>query len=96
MKVKIINQKIAEVNTKNSDLDLPESLIGTSLSKYLYSNGEFTTNSLWVDVSQDFDINSDIVLLKKFLDWVGLSYLETDTKEVLLLKISNYKDVDDI
>jgi hypothetical protein len=48
MKVRIIDGRIAEVNTKTSNVDLPDEYLGTHLSKYLY-DGDWSLDPEWVE-----------------------------------------------
>jgi hypothetical protein len=50
MRVRIINNHIAEVNNLQSPgevVELPDELVGTHLSRWLYVEGEFIVDSDW-------------------------------------------------
>jgi hypothetical protein len=87
MKVKIINNKIVEVNTVQSDIDLPDNLVGTSLSKWLYIDNQFVENPDWADLTVNPTEEDSIEYIKKWMDWAGIAYDLNDTKSDLLQKI---------
>ena len=57
MKVRIVNERIAELNTLNSTVELPPEYLGTNLSQYLYDGQNWS-------IDPDYPVNTP--------DWTGL------------------------
>ena len=92
--VKIINQKIAKLDTIQSEecnIPLSEELIGTSLSKCLYINGQFIEDTNWVDVSTTPTESDTIEYIRKYCNWIEVTYTQENTKTELVTKITDYK-----
>ena len=49
--VRIIDSRIAELDTgsQHCNIVLPDELIGTHLSKYIYENGQFNIDPNWTE-----------------------------------------------
>ena len=57
MKVRIVNERIAELNTVNSTVELPPEYLGTNLSQYLYDGQNWS-------IDPDYPVDTP--------DWTGL------------------------
>jgi hypothetical protein len=57
MKVRIVNERIAELNTVNSNVELPPEYLGTNLSQYLYDGQNWS-------IDPDYPVDTP--------DWTGL------------------------
>lgn len=61
MKVRIINGKIAELNTDNSNVELPPEYLGTNLSQYLYDGRNWSIDPDYPDTPDWAGLRADLL-----------------------------------
>ena len=78
MKVRIVNERIAELNTLNSTVELPPEYLGTNLSQYLYDGQNWS-------IDPDYPVNTP--------DWTNfnLAMILPETESSFEVWLSQFK-----
>ena len=89
------NGKIYIVNTDCCDVQLPDEYLGTNLSKYVYTNEEWSVDDRWTKAEEVLGAESqDVPLLYNL--YVDDSSLLESTNEQIQEKIKQHKSsIDD-
>lgn len=61
MKVRIVNERIAELNTLNSTVELPPEYLGTNLSQYLYDGQNWSIDPDYPDTPDWTGLRADLL-----------------------------------
>ena len=79
MKVRIVNGRIAELNTDNSNVELPPEYLGTNLSKYLYDGQNWSIDPDYPDTPDWTGLRADLLGSATIAAWFdGLSAINRE------------------
>ena len=79
MKVRIVNERIAELNTVNSNVELPPEYLGTNLSQYLYDGQNWSIDPDYPDTPDWTGLRADLLGSATIAAWFdGLSAINRE------------------